>query len=681
MPHPLLRLLFTGCLILSSLNVTATEFHVAPDGNDTDPGTETQPFATLEKARDAIRKTPDKSDNPLLVKIHAGEYLLNKPLTFSREDSGTTRSTVIFQGPASGEARLTGAIPVPASQFKKLTPTEPCWDKLDPAARENILICNLRETGISNYGAVNPAGFGSLEPAPLELFFNDTPMTLARWPNQGFAFSQGTPPKSSGQSFLYEGDRPTRWMGSKTLMLHGYFGKPWADETVIGFAINPDAHTLSVEPRPRYGFGKNLPYYAFNLIEELDAPGEWFLDRPSGALYFWPPSSLENARVRVSVLQLPLIEVKDASHLVFENLILEANRTDGVVIRNSSNIRISNCRVRNVGLYGIRIEGGRDNGVNGCEIDGCGAGGVLLSGGDRATLKPSSHTVENCDIQDFSRRVRTYTPAVDLVGVGQIVRNNHIHQAPHFAIRYRGNDHLIEYNDIHDVCQEVSDAGALYAGRDWGSHGNIVRFNFIHDVRSAVYESAEVHGVYLDDCDSGHLVFGNLFYRIQGMAVLIGGGRDNRIENNIFVECKSAVHIDQRGSKLITPGGNPGWTSTDLLAKIEQYHYTQPPWSVQYPKLAAILKDGLEEAKRPWGNEVLRNLGYQVPRWTHDLGNGYETSTYLIQQDNLPNADPLFVNPDLGDYRLRPESPALTIPGFQTIPFEKIGRTGKSNKP
>jgi hypothetical protein len=681
MPHPLLRLLFLGCVLLSPLSVNATEFHVAPTGNDTYPGTETQPFATLEKAREAIRKTPDQSDRPLLVKIHAGEYLLEKPLTFSREDSGTTRSTVIFQGPPSGEVRLTGAVPLAVSQFKKLTPDTSLWNNLDPSARENVLSCNLREAGISNYGAVNPIPFGAQEPAPLELFFNDTPMTLARWPNQGFAFSLGAPPNSSGQSFLYEGDQPTRWAGSKTLMLHGYFGKPWADETVIGFAVNPDAHTLSVEPKPRYGFGKNLPYYAFNLIEELDTPGEWFLDRPSGTLYFWPPAPLENARVRVSILQQPLIEMKDVSHLVFENLIFEANRTDGVVIRNSSNIAIRNCRVRNVGLYGIRIEGGQNNRVSSCELSDCGAGGVLLSGGDRATLKPSRHTVENCDIHDFSRRVRTYTPGVDLVGVGQIVRNNRIHQAPHFALRYRGNNHLIEYNDIHDVCREVSDAGALYAGRDWGSYGNIVRYNFLHDIRSAVYESAEVHGVYLDDCDSGHLVFGNLFCRIQGMAVLIGGGRDNRIENNIFVECKSAVHIDQRGSKLVTQGGNTGWTSTDLLARIEQYRYTQPPWSVQYPKLAAILKDGLEEAKRPWGNEVLRNLGYRVPRWAHDLGNGYETSTYLIQQDNLPDADPLFVNPDQGDYRLRPESPALKIPGFQPIPIEKIGPTGGPEKP
>ncbi len=159
----------------------------------------------------------------------------------------------------------------------------------------------------------------------------------------------------------------------------------------------------------------------------------------------------------------------------------------------------------------------------------------------------------------------------------------------------------------------MSDAGALYAGRDWGSHGNVVRFNFIHDIRSGLYENGEVHGVYLDDCDSGHLVFGNIFYRIQGMGVLIGGGRDNRIENNIFFDCRSAVHIDQRGSKLVTRTGDTGWTSTDLLAKIEQFRYTQPPWSTRYPKLAAILKEGIEEAKRPGGNEIVRNIGYLVP--------------------------------------------------------------------
>jgi len=676
--HPLV--LWVG-LLWGVSTVSALEFHVAPDGRDSNPGTQEQPFATLEKARDAIRQLSSRSSEPIGVEIHAGEYYLGRSLTFSREDSGTSHTAVIFRGVSPDKVRLTGAVSLSATQFRKLPPESPWGKNLDAAVRENILFCSLRELGISDFGEVNPVGFGTLEPAPLELFVNDKPMTLARWPNQEFAFSLGPSRSTSGQSFLYEGDRPVRWLESKTLMLHGYFGKPWADEIVIGFSVNPESRTLSVEPRPRYGFGKNLPYYAFNVVEELDSPGEWFLDRPSGILLFWPPTPLENARIRVSMLKTPLIELKDVSHLVFENLNFEANRTDGVLIRNCSTVSIRDCRVYNTGLYGIRIEGGRNNAVKNCELVGCGAGGVLLSGGDRATLTASGHLVENCEIRDFSRRNRTYTPGVDLIGVGQIVRNNHIHHASHFAIRYRGNDHQIEYNDIHDVCREVSDAGALYAGRDWGSHGNVVRFNFIHDIRSGLYENGEVHGVYLDDCDSGHLVFGNIFYRIQGMGVLIGGGRDNRIENNIFFDCRSAVHIDQRGSKLVTRTGATGWTSTDLLAKIEQFHYTQPPWSTRYPKLAAILKEGIEEAKRPWGNEIVRNIGYLVPRWAHDLGNGYETSTYLTQRDNLEDADPLFVNPNQGDYRLQPESPTWRIPGFQRIPTERIGRFIRSPAP
>jgi hypothetical protein len=97
--------------------------------------------------------------------------------------------------------------------------------------------------------------------------------------------------------------------------------------------------------------------------------------------------------------------------------------------------------------------------------------------------------------------------------------------------------------------------------------------------------------------------------------------------------------------------------------------------------LAAILKEGIEEAKRPWGNEIVRNIGYLVPRWAHDLGNGYETSTYLTQRDNLEDADPLFVNPNQGDYRLQPESPTWRIPGFQRIPTERIGRFIRSPAP
>ncbi|HPS01993.1 MAG TPA: hypothetical protein PLA90_10650, partial [Candidatus Sumerlaeota bacterium] len=181
---PLPRFLLVGWFLFRAMNVPALEFHVAPDGQDTNPGTEAQPFATLEKARDTIRRNKNKEGETVTVKIRAGEYSLEKSLIFSPEDSGTTGSPVVYQGPSSGEVRLTGAVPLPVSQFKNLTSDSPFWNNLDASVREKIVVCNLREAGVSDYGAMNPIPFGAQEPAPLELFFNDASMPLARWPNE-----------------------------------------------------------------------------------------------------------------------------------------------------------------------------------------------------------------------------------------------------------------------------------------------------------------------------------------------------------------------------------------------------------------------------------------------------------------------------------------------------------------
>lgn len=160
--------------------------------------------------------------------------------------------------------------------------------------------------------------------------------------------------------------------------------------------------------------------------------------------------------------------------------------------------------------------------------------------------------MENCDIHDYSRRERTYQPGVRLEGDGCRVTHNDIHDAPHQAISFSGNDHTIEFNDIRDVCQETSDAGAIYAMRDWAGRGNRVVCNYIHDVTG--YENKGANGVYLDDNFSSATIFGNVFRTVK-RAIHLGGGRENLVENNLFVDCPHALHIDERGL---------GWRGTGL---------------------------------------------------------------------------------------------------------------------
>ena len=241
--------------------------------------------------------------------------------------------------------------------------------------------------------------------------------------------------------------------------------------------------------------------------------------------------------------------------------------------------------------------------------------------------------------------------------MGIRVARNLIHEAPHTAIHLAGNDHVVELNEVHDVCRETCDVGALYLGRDWTMRGNVIRHNYFHDI--AVPVALSSMAVYLDDAASGFTIDGNIFHRVQ-YAVFVGGGRDNRVENNVFVDCKLAIHVDARGV---------GWMKneieTELKPRLKAMPYQEPPWSRRYPSLVNILND---EPALPRGNVVTRNIS--VGGTWADIE---KVVLPLVKvSDNLVDANPLFVDPAKPDFRLRTDSPANRL-GFKPIPVDTIG--------
>jgi hypothetical protein len=398
--------------------------------------------------------------------------------------------------------------------------------------------------------------------------------------------------------------------------------------------------------------------YFFNVLEDLDQPGEYYLDRGSGRLYFWPPA--ECGDTLVSVLADPLVQLVDAAHVRLEGLTLECSRGSAVTITGGTSNLVRACTIRNTGNHGVVVTGGTGHTVDRCTIANTGDSGIRLEGGDRATLTAAGHAATNNHVHHVARWSRSYQPAIGMQGVGQRVAHNLIHDSPHTAIMFGGNEHLVECNEIHSVCLETGDVGAIYLGRDWTQRGNVIRHNYVHDLGGV---GLGAMAVYLDDCTSGTTVFGNLFVR-AGRAAFIGGGRDNLIENNIFIDCQPAVWVDGRGlswHKMVY----------ELMAEsLAAMKPDQPPYSTRYPALAALrpyyaAKNGVP----PEGNRVCRNI-CRGGQWLEIL---WGADPKLIDlRDNLVEVDPLFVNAAAGDYRLRRESPAWKL-GFRPIPFEQIG--------
>jgi hypothetical protein len=271
-----------------------------------------------------------------------------------------------------------------------------------------------------------------------------------------------------------------------------------------------------------------------------------------------------------------------------------------------------------------------------------------------------------------------YHPAIGLDGAGQRASHNLLHTAPHSAILYGGNDHLIEKNEIHHVCQQTSDAGAIYSGRDWGARGNQIENNYLHDI-SSVFEGFGVHAIYLDDCLSGVEVQGNVIDRVTGHGILHGGGRDNVMVNNVIAHAGQGISADSRCVDWLS-GGSPNNTPGDswnLLEKLEKLGYQQDPWLTRFPACAAIPDDWATVSApgshwlQPEGCVFERNVGASVGQF--QAGSSATFAAYASIKDNLPSAEVLFVDEAGGDLSIRPDSPALSLPGFVSPPFADMG--------
>lgn len=202
-----------------------------------------------------------------------------------------------------------------------------------------------------------------------------------------------------------------------------------------------------------------------------------------------------------------------------------------------------------------------------------GAGGARVDGGDRKTLTPGEHFVENCHIWDFSRVDRVYAPAVHVDGVGQRIAHNLFHDSPHHGMRVEGYEHAVEFNEIHSVVYEFDDQAGIDIYGNPAYRGLMLRYNFWHHIGSG-YNVAGQSGIRLDDFISDVLIYGNVFYRCAGGrfgGVQIHGGKDNFVDNNLFIDCKAAVSFSPWGQtrwlqRLAENGtksaiGRGGWTS------------------------------------------------------------------------------------------------------------------------
>lgn len=574
-----LLLLMTGCF--------DNNIYMSPKGSDNGDGTKSNPVASLEKAKEIASQRPDKKT---VVIVEDGEYLITKTLRLTSEDSGSEKTPTVYRAARGASPVFTGSKKL--TDWKRLQTAE----TVDESLRNKIFVTDLRLAGITDFG--DPVEAGKRP----ELYCNDKLQTLARWPDDAYTHAG----KALGATdlpdtyihihgtkegvFEYLDERQNRWAKEEAPHAGGYWYWDWYDNFYAIASLDTVKHIVNIkEPFHHYGFRDSLRYYGLNLLCELDRPGEWYLQRSTGLLFWYPPSGIDpsTAKVRITVFAEPyMLEIKDCQHVTFDGLTFCESRGSAALIEGGSNNMLKDCRIERFGHDGVHIRGGTNHGVSGCYLSDFGHSIFKIYGGDRKTLTPSGHFVENTVAENFSLFHRTYEPAIYFEGCGLTVAHNRFSNSSSSAMRLEGNEILVEYNEISSVVNESDDQGGIDMHYNPSYRGVVIRYNRWSDIHGGTRHGAA--GVRFDDMISGMKVYGNIFDHCGAKdfgGVQIHGGKDNIVSNNVFYHCPFAVSFSTWNEKRYLEALDGEYMNNKLYKQVD---INSPLWQEKYPELKTI---------------------------------------------------------------------------------------------
>ncbi|MDQ3814582.1 MAG: right-handed parallel beta-helix repeat-containing protein, partial [Armatimonadota bacterium] len=395
-------LFFCAVALLCAMNAVAplhaapaeVRYFVATDGNDAWSGGLASPnaaktdgpFATLEKARDAIRqrRAAGPLPGPATVFVRGGIYPLARTFKLDKEDSGTAEAPVVYGAFENEKPIIIGGRPITG-----FAPHQGQILKAD----------------------VNAQGFQGVYFR--QLFFDGKRQHLARYPNfdlqnpygGGWAYADGKPvpmyadvPGEDRRTFQYKEQDARQWARPEEGEVFVFARFNWWNNIVRIDSVDREKRIIKLAGDASYPIRPTDRYYVRNLFEELDAPGEWYLDKATGTLYFWPPAPLAGKTVYAPTMRTILEIGPGTSHVTLRGFTFECADGTALVLKDTIHCLIAGNVIRNVGDYngsGISVNGGFRNGVAGNDIYEIGRDGISLGGGDRITLTPAENYADN----------------------------------------------------------------------------------------------------------------------------------------------------------------------------------------------------------------------------------------------------------------------------------------------
>ena len=622
-----------ACLLLIASTLAAQTITVSPQG----------PIRTLVEARDAARALRRAGKGgTVTIRIAAGTYFLTEALVLTPEDSHTTWEAAPGARPVISGGRVIGG-----------------WMKARGAR------WTADATG----------------PEFRQLFISGRRAQRARTPNFGFYRIDGPSPQDKPLQLHFRGnDIEKAWEGSGAEVAAMF---AWADIRMPVARVDETAHiaTLTLDPRPS-NKEADARYFIENAPDGLDMAGEWYLDRESHTVTYWPVAgeNMESEQaIAPAIVELVRLEGRpEAGELVrgvvFRGLqFVHADWSMGpngyadtqaavpapaaITGTGAVDCKLERCTVAHSGGYAIAFgRGSKRNQVVACELYDMGAGGVKLGEAKQEPddrLQNYENVIADNDIHDLGL---VYPPAVGVwalqSGRNQIV-HNHIHDLFYTAISvgwtwgYAANQskgNVIEYNHLHDIGKQMlSDMGGIYTLGE--QPGTRIRNNLIHDVASFTYGG---WGIYPDEGSSEMLIENNIVYRCKSAGFHQHYGRENIVRNNIWAFNRENQLMRTRAEEHVS------FRFDRNIVYFDQGRLLGSNWSGDKFAMDSNIYFDTRAA-------AIRFAGKSFEEWQ---AGGQDRHSVI--------ADPLFVNAGSFDFRLRKGSPALKM-GFKPIDMRTVG--------
>ena len=553
---------------------------VSTAGSDVDGnGSKEKPFASLERAINAVSQTERE------IVFSGGVYEFKNSARL--DNAGNEKAELIIRGADGENVSFLGGKRIAASNLKKVD-DKAILSQMRDVSKGTLCYIDLKKFGLNEYGKMRQRGFSSpSNPMQMEAFYSGAKtIWLARWPNKGIldigevkdvgyirnskadARYENKDKTVRGAKFTAAHEIPEYWYKHDDIWIAGNLSLGWADDHQLIKSVDRETKLITLSFPHAYGVMSSVPkftksrqdisargYYVYNLLEEIDEPYEYYIDRKNGIFYIMLKDAPKPTDYfDFSTLESPILAVAGSKNIRIKNITFAAARGNGISLSDSEDIKIENCVFENFGQKGILTavkNADIENRyiVSNCKFFNNGSGGAAISGGNRKTLKSAKNLIENCEFSNNCRIQKNYAAGVSIGGVGGVVRHCEFRDGFHQLLTFSGNDHTIEYCIFADACHETSDMGAIYTGRNPSNKGISIRCNFFTNVR-ADNELSKVAAVYIDDGSGGMDISRNIFANCgtPGEAKAFGaiffhGGTDNIVHKNVFINCEiSANH-------------------------------------------------------------------------------------------------------------------------------------------